>query len=102
MIQSLLCELLKKEMRSGLFPVYCYTNNKSLVDTIDSTKMLAEKCLKVDVCIIRETRTRNKKQEVKSVLWCHNSSQSADCLTKVSVSSGKLLHVLTEKGKLIN
>ena len=49
MIQSLLCELLKKEMRSGLFPVYWYTNKKSLVDTINSTKMLAEKCLKVYV-----------------------------------------------------
>ena len=55
MIKSLRCELLKKEMRSGLFPVYCYTNNKSLVDTINLTKTLAEKCLKVDVCIIMET-----------------------------------------------
>ena len=55
MIKSLRCELLKKEMRSGLFPVYCYTNNKSLVDTINSTKTLQEKCLKVDVCIIMET-----------------------------------------------
>ena len=38
MIKSLLCELLNKEMKSDLFQVYCYTDNKSLVDTINSTK----------------------------------------------------------------
>ena len=78
-------------MKSDLFPVYCYTNNKSLVDTNNSTKTLTEKRLKVDVCIIREMI---EKQEVKSVSWCGSSSQLTDCLTKVSASSGKLLHVL--------
>ena len=90
MIKSLLYELLNKEMKSDLFPVYCYTNNKSLVDTINSTKTLTEKRLKVDVC-----REMIEKQEVKIVSWCDSSSQLADCLKKV-------LHVLKGEGKLIN
>ena len=63
-IKSLLCELLNKDMKSDLFPVYCSTHNKSLVCTINSTKTLIEKCLKVDVCIAREMI---EKQEVKGV-----------------------------------
>ena len=66
MIKSLLCELLNKEKRSGLFPVYCSTDSKSFVDTTNATKMLTEKRLKVDVCIIREMI---EKQEVTSVSW---------------------------------
>ena len=98
MIKSLLCELLNKEMKSDLFPVYCYIDNKSLVDTINSTKTLTEKRLKVEVCIIREMI---EKQEVKSVSWCDSNSQLADCLTKVGDSSEKLLHVLNGEVKLI-
>ena len=89
MIKSLLCELLNKEMKSGLFQVYCYTDNKSLVDTINSTKALTEKRLKADVCIIREM---TEKQEVKSVSRRDSSSQLTDCLTKVGASSEKRLH----------
>ena len=98
MIKSLRCELLNKEMKSYLFPVYCYIDNKSLVDTINSTKTLTEKRLKVDVCITGEMI---EKQEVKSVSWCDSSSQLADCLTKVGDSSEKLLHVLNGEVKLI-
>ena len=66
MIKSLLCELLNKEMRSDLFTVYCYIDNKSFVDTTNATKMLTEKRLKVNGCIIREMI---EKQEVESVSW---------------------------------
>ena len=99
MIKSLLSELLNKEMKSDLFPIYCYTDNKSILDTINSTKVLTEKRLKVDVCIIREM---TEKQDVKSVSWCDSSSQLADCLTKVGASSEKLLHVLKGEEKLID
>ena len=43
MIKSLLCELLNKEMKSDLFSVYCYIDNKPLIDTVNSTKTLSEK-----------------------------------------------------------
>ena len=41
-----------------------YTDNKSLVDTINSTKMLTENRLKVDICMVREIV-----QNVKSRKW---------------------------------
>lgn len=43
-------------MYHDLFLVDCYTDNKSLVDSISSTKTVIEKRLKVNVCIIREIK----------------------------------------------
>ena len=86
-------------MKSDLFPVYCSTDNKSLVCTINSTKTLTEKGLKVDVCIVREMI---EKQEVKGVSQCDSISQLADCLTKGGASSEKLLQILKGEDKLIN
>ena len=80
MIKSLLCELLNKEMKPNLLPVYCDSENKSLVDDINSAKMFTEKPLKIAVYLIREM---TEKQEVKSVSWYDSSSQLGDCLTKV-------------------
>ena len=54
MMRSLLCEVLNKEMDPVIFPIYCYTDNKSLVEMVNSTKTLTEKKLKVHICIIRE------------------------------------------------
>ena len=56
-------------MKSDLFLVHCYTD-KSLADTINSIS-LTEKCLKVDMCIIKEMI---EKQEVTIVLWFDSSS----------------------------
>ena len=91
MIKLLLCELVNKEMHHDLFLIDCYTDNKSLVDTINSTKTITEKRLEVDVCIIREMGEKNK---VQSVSWCGSHSQLAGCLTIASASSEKRLHVL--------
>ena len=54
MIRAILLELNKKENGSGSFPIYCYTDNKSLLDSVHSTKTFEEKRLTVDVSIIRE------------------------------------------------
>ena len=67
MIKSLLFILLNKELKFDLFPIYCYTDNKSLVDTINSTKKFTEKRLKVDVCII--TEMTEKKSQKCFVVW---------------------------------
>ena len=54
MIRVILLEKYKKEPPSKTFPIHCFTDNKSLLDSVFSTKTLKEKRLKVDVCIIRE------------------------------------------------
>ena len=38
MLKSLLCELFRLENNISNIPITCYTDNKSLVDTINSTK----------------------------------------------------------------
>ena len=84
-------------MHPDIFLIYCYTDNKSLVETINSTKTLTEKRLKVDICIIREMI---EKLQVKQISWCDSSSQLADCLTKAGPSCEKLLRVLQGNAKL--
>ena len=97
--RSLFCEVSNKEMHPDIFPIcyICYTDHKSLVQMVNSTKTLTEKQLKVDICIIREMI---EKHEVKQISWCDSSSQLADCLTKAGASCEKLLRVLQGNAKL--
>ena len=97
MIRNLLCEVSNKEMHPDIFPIYCYTDKKSFVVTVNSTKTLTEKQLKVNICMIREMI---EKHEVKQISWCDSSSQLADCLTKAGASCEKLLRVLQGNAKL--
>ena len=60
MIRTVLLEIYKKEPHSKTFPIHCFTDSKSLLDSVHSTKTLKEKRLKVDVCIIREMLGKNK------------------------------------------
>ena len=72
MIKSLLVELIGKGSYQNIIPICCYTDNKSLVDTINLTKTLTEKRLQVDICIIRKM---TKKQEVKQITWCDTAQK---------------------------
>ena len=81
-----------------MIPICCYTDNKSLVYTINSTKTLTEKRLQVDICIIREII---KKREVKQITSCDSRSQLADFLTKVDASCTKPIHVIQGDKKLL-
>ena len=49
-IRSLL-EIYNRDAKSGLFPIHCYTDSKSLLESVHSTKTLKEKRLKVDVSV---------------------------------------------------
>ena len=60
MIRVILLEIYKKEPHSKTFPIHCFTDSKSLLDSVHSTKTLKEKRLKVDVCIIREMLEKTK------------------------------------------
>ena len=97
-IRSILLEIYQNDADSGVFPIHCYSDNKSLIDSIHSTKTLKEKRLKVDVCIIREML---EKKEIESIKWCPSENQLADCLTKASASSTKLLSVLNGESGII-
>ena len=53
-IRSMLLEISNRDAKSGLFPIHCYTDIKSLLESVHSTKTLKEQRLKVDVRVIRE------------------------------------------------
>ena len=54
MIRAILLEIYKKEPHSKTFLIHCFTDSKSLLDSVHSTITLKEKRLKVDVCYIRK------------------------------------------------
>ena len=91
MMKSFLCELLNKEISNEVLPIKCYVDNKSLVDSIFSTKTATEKRLKIDIFIIHDMLNEN---EIYSIEWCKRESQLADFLTKRTASNTKLLNVL--------
>ena len=75
MIKSLLVELIGKGSYQNIIPICCYTDNKSLVDTINLTKTLTEKRLQVDICIIRKMIKKQKESETKTDATVSNTYQ---------------------------
>ena len=77
-------------------PVDCYTDNKSLEDSLYSTKTLENKRLILDLATIKDML---QSKEIQSVRWIDKHDQLADCLTKQTASSQVLQQVL-QSGKL--
>ena len=74
--------------------IQCFTDNRSLKDSIYSTKTLQDKHLIIDMAIIKEMITT---KEIKNVSWIESELQLADCLTKRGTSATKLLDVLCNR-----
>ena len=72
--------------------VHCISDNKSLVDSVYSTKSLADYRLRIDMGCLR-SMVNNK--ELTSVRWIKTQDQLADCLTKQGASCHNLLNVLS-------
>ena len=70
---------MNRQVSAEFFPIKCYTDNKSLIDSIYFTKTVTQKRLQTDICIVREIIA---KKEVTSVEWCKSESQLTDSLTK--------------------
>ena len=86
-VSSMLCDILKE---SDMRTVHCYTDNKSLVDTIKSTKMHNDRKLRVDLSRLREMIGRKE----MTLSWVDGKHQLADCLTKRGASSDLLFETL--------
>lgn len=87
----LLSELLLDQPMNSSIPIDCFTDNRSLCESIRSTKQVSEKRLRLDVAGIKEMVD---KKEVSSIHWIDASHQLSDCLTKRGVSCVRLLEVL--------
>ena len=73
--------------------VICYTDSKSLVEHLQSNKLIQDLRLRVDIARIREMIQLNE----ISVVWIDTTKQLADSLTKAGASAARLVEVL-EKG----
>ena len=74
------------------------TDNKSLQDSVYSTKSIEDKRLKVDICTLRDML---KNKEITEIKWVPSKWQLADVLTKSGASSSKLLEVLSGSTNLL-
>ena len=73
------------------------TDNKSLKDTIQSSNLISDKSLRVDLSALREMYDKNE-LEVK---WIPTSAQVSNVLTKRGANRQNLVNIL-ETGQLPN
>ena len=71
-------------------PVTCKTDNSSLVQTLNSSNIVADKRLRVDISRLKEMMV---KEEIK-VEWIEGFKQVADVMTKAGASSELLRDIL--------
>ena len=77
-------------LRDKTVPVKAIVDNKSTVDAIHSTAPVEDKKLRRDVARIKQMLSS---KEIQSVSWCPGKEQLADCMTKRTASSFKLMKV---------
>ena len=70
--------------------IQCFTDNRSLTDTLVTTRVISDRRLRVDVARLREMVAE---KEI-SVTWIDGKRQVADALTKRGASSASLMEVL--------
>ena len=71
-------------------PVFIYTDNCSLLNTINSTTNVTEQRLRINIAVIKDTLP----QFTCNVYWIPTEKQSANCLTKHGVSKKLLLSAI--------
>ena len=74
-----LASIIKEVLSLKCLPVDCYTENKLHYENFLSTKLVAEKRLRIDIASVKQMIDRN---EVKSINWLTADTQLADSLTK--------------------
>ena len=68
-------------------PINCYVDNKSLFDSLNSSKNVDDRRLRIDLAVLCEMIERN---EIHSIKWVDTVHQLADCLTKKGASAERL------------
>ena len=72
-------------------PIKAYTDNKSVIDAVFSTKFVYDKRLRADIAAFREFL---KTYDIRQIKWCAGDSQLANCMTKQGSSGYELLKIL--------
>ena len=88
---SYLADILKMILGKSDIKVKCYTDSKSLVDSLGSLKQM-EPTMKQDTLVLRDMLAR---ETIESVTWVRSKEQLADVLTKRGVCSNRLMKILS-------
>lgn len=83
-------------VRYKTIPIIAYTDIKSVIEAVFSTKLVDDKRLRIDIAAIREFITAN---DINQIKWCPGDIQLADCMTKQGASGYQLLNIL-QSGKM--
>ena len=87
-----LAALLKQLKMLDEIEIFCYTDNKSIVDALTSTKQIANCRLRLEVNALNDMIER---KEISKVIWVKSNEQLADCLTKRGVSTDGLKQIIS-------
>ena len=87
-----LAQILRQIIEGIDIKIICYTDNKSIVDAISSTKKMDNPMLNVDSLILREYL---EKGMIDKVQWIKGEMQLADPLTKLGVCTDKIKNAVS-------
>ena len=82
------------ELTDHKVPIKCYVDNKSLVESLGSSKLVDDERLRIDMAVLKDMMHRN---EIGSVSWVPTVDQLANGLTKRGASVASLLSAVTNK-----
>ena len=72
-------------------PIEVVVDNRSVVEAINSTKLVDDKRLRLDISAIKQYMQSG---EVQNIRWCPGKLQIADVMTKKGVSNLNILQIL--------
>ena len=93
-ISIYLVAILKQIFGEADLKIICFSDNKSLTDSLTSLKQVNDKRLRLETTVLRNML---EKEEIIQVSWVNSSEQLADCLTKKGVCVDKLHTVISRE-----
>ena len=88
-----LARILQEISGCGNLKIRSFVDNKSLVESLHSSRSVEDRRLRIDIAVLRDMLERG---EVAEVAWVDASGQLADCLTKKGASTGQLRAVISK------
>ena len=77
--------------------IYAFVDNKSVIDSVHSTKLVEDKRLRIDIAALTESIAQG---EVRKIQWCSGQKQLANCLTKAGEDGLCVLEIL-QRGQML-
>ena len=89
-----LAAILKRIFNKADLKIICFSDNKSLTDSLTSLKQVKDKSLRIETVVLGNMLDR---EEITQVSWISSSEQLADCLTKKGVCVDKLQNAISRE-----